>query len=98
MRSRPSRASTVVIPDGARGGAAKAGAALLPGLLVEPDIAAGTLDKLALDTGRPVEIWALYTPRRLLSAKVRVFLDMLDQLDAAQTQPKRSQTSRPNSR
>ena len=98
MGSRPSRASTVVIPDGARGGAAKAGAALLPGLLVEPDIAAGTLAMLALDTGPPVEIWALYSSRRLLSAKVRAFLDMLDQLDVAQTQPKRSQTSRSRSR
>jgi DNA-binding transcriptional LysR family regulator len=75
-----------------------AGAALLPGLLVEPDIAAGTLAMLALDAGPPVEIWALYSSRRLLSAKVRAFLDMLDQLDVAQTQPKRSQTSRSRSR
>jgi DNA-binding transcriptional LysR family regulator len=75
-----------------------AGAALLPGLLVEPDIAAGTRTMLALDTGPPVEIWALYRSRRLLSVKVRAFLDTLDQLDAAQTQPKRSQTSRSRSR
>jgi DNA-binding transcriptional LysR family regulator len=64
-----------------------AGAALLPRLLVEPDIAAGTLAMLALDTGPPVEIWALYSSRRLLSAKVRAFLDMLE-LYAAQTEPK----------
>jgi DNA-binding transcriptional LysR family regulator len=54
-----------------------AGAALLPGLLVEPEIAAGRLVALGLDAGPPVEIWALYSSRRLLSAKVRAFLDML---------------------
>ncbi|WP_159462883.1 hypothetical protein [Caballeronia telluris] len=29
------------------------------------------------DAGPPVEVWALYSSRRLLSAKVRAFLDML---------------------
>jgi DNA-binding transcriptional LysR family regulator len=50
---------------------------LLPGLLVEPDIAAGRLAVLAEEAGAPVEIWALYSSRRLLSAKVRAFMDML---------------------
>jgi DNA-binding transcriptional LysR family regulator len=54
-----------------------AGVALLPGLLVEPEIAAGRLARLGLDAGPAVEIWALYSSRRLLSAKVRAFLDML---------------------
>jgi DNA-binding transcriptional LysR family regulator len=54
-----------------------AAAALLPNLLVEPDIAAGRLTLLGVEAGAPVEIWALYSSRRLLSAKVRVFLDML---------------------
>ncbi|SAK78553.1 LysR family transcriptional regulator [Caballeronia fortuita] len=54
-----------------------AGASLLPGLLVEPDVAAGRLAKLGVDAGPAVEIWALYSSRRLLGAKVRVFLEML---------------------
>jgi DNA-binding transcriptional LysR family regulator len=54
-----------------------AAAGLLPHLLVEPDIAAGRLVTLAVDAGPAVEIWALYSSRRLLSAKVRAFLDML---------------------
>jgi DNA-binding transcriptional LysR family regulator len=53
-----------------------AAAAMLPGLLVEPDIAAGRLTLVGVETGAPVEIWALYSSRRLLSAKVRAFLDM----------------------
>lgn len=58
-----------------------AGVALLPGLLVEPDIAAGRLVMLGVDAGPPVEIWALYSSRRLLSAKVRAFLDTLQAAD-----------------
>ena len=57
------------------------GAALLPGLLVQSDIADGKLVPLGLDAGPPVEIWALYSSRRFLSAKVRAFIDMLDQAD-----------------
>ncbi|SAL45431.1 LysR family transcriptional regulator [Caballeronia peredens] len=53
-----------------------AGVALLPGLLVEPDVAAGRLALLGRETGPAVELWALYSSRRLLSAKVRAFLDM----------------------
>jgi DNA-binding transcriptional LysR family regulator len=54
-----------------------AAASLLPRLLVEPDIASGKLTMLGVEAGPPVEIWALYSSRRLLSAKVRAFLDML---------------------
>jgi len=56
-----------------------AGVALLPGLLVEPDVAAGRLVQLGVDAGPAVEIWALYSSRRLLSAKVRAFIDTLRQ-------------------
>jgi DNA-binding transcriptional LysR family regulator len=58
-----------------------AGAALLPGLLVERDVAAGRLVCWGKEAGPPVEVWALYSSRRLLSAKVRAFLDMLRGLD-----------------
>ncbi|MGQ7936015.1 LysR family transcriptional regulator [Paraburkholderia sp. D1E] len=53
------------------------GAALLPRLLVEQDVRAGRLVCWGVEAGSPVEIWALYSSRRLLSAKVRAFMDML---------------------
>ncbi|WP_434114592.1 LysR family transcriptional regulator [Paraburkholderia caffeinilytica] len=53
------------------------GAALLPRLLVEQDVQAGRLVCWGAEAGSPVEIWALYSSRRLLSAKVRAFMDML---------------------
>ena len=53
------------------------GAALLPRLLVAGDIAAGRLACWGSEDAPPVEIWALYSSRRLLSAKVRAFLDTL---------------------
>lgn len=53
------------------------GAALLPRLLVEQDVATGRLVCWGAEAGPPVEIWALYSSRRLLSAKVRAFMDML---------------------
>ncbi|WP_109479969.1 LysR substrate-binding domain-containing protein [Paraburkholderia sp. C35] len=53
------------------------GAALLPGLLAQADIESGKLVPLGLDAGPAVEIWALYSSRRFLNAKVRAFLDML---------------------
>jgi DNA-binding transcriptional LysR family regulator len=53
------------------------GAALLPRLLVEQDVATGRLVCWGAEAGSPVEIWALYSSRRLLSAKVRAFMDML---------------------
>ena len=53
------------------------GAALLPKLLVDEDIEAGRLVCWGTEDGPGVEIWALYSSRRLLSAKVRAFLDVL---------------------
>ncbi|WNC93343.1 LysR substrate-binding domain-containing protein [Paraburkholderia sp. FT54] len=56
------------------------GAARLPRLLVEQDVAAGRLVCWGAEDGPPVEIWALYHSRRLLSAKVRAFMDLLQDL------------------
>ena len=53
------------------------GAALLPRLLVAGDVAAGRLACWGSEDAPAVEIWALYSSRRLLSAKVRAFLDTL---------------------
>ncbi|MFM0261208.1 LysR family transcriptional regulator [Paraburkholderia sediminicola] len=53
------------------------GVALLPRLLVEQDVSTGRLVCWGAEAGSPVEIWALYSSRRLLSAKVRAFMDML---------------------
>lgn len=53
------------------------GAALLPKLLVNEDIEAGRLTCWGTEDGPGVKIWALYSSRRLLSAKVRAFLDVL---------------------
>ncbi|MGN8549767.1 LysR substrate-binding domain-containing protein [Bradyrhizobium sp. 13971] len=58
---------------------AGAGAALLPKLLVDDDIAAGRLAYWGTDTRPPVEIWALQSSRRLVGAKVRAFLDVVEQ-------------------
>jgi DNA-binding transcriptional LysR family regulator len=58
---------------------AGAGAALLPKLLVEEDIKRGRLALWGTDTRPPVEIWALRNSRRLVGAKVRAFLDVLEQ-------------------
>ncbi|QGZ66037.1 LysR family transcriptional regulator [Paraburkholderia acidisoli] len=60
-----------------------AGVALLPALLVETDVQAGRLVQLGVDAGPAVEIWALYSSRRLLSAKVRAFVDLLQQFGGA---------------
>jgi DNA-binding transcriptional LysR family regulator len=57
---------------------AGAGAALLPKLLVADDIAAGRLAHWGTDAGPPVEIWALQSSRRLVGAKVRAFLDVVE--------------------
>lgn len=53
------------------------GVALLPRLLVADDVAAGRLLSWGEEEAAPVEIWALYSSRRLLSAKVRAFVDTL---------------------
>ncbi|MGF6306357.1 DNA-binding transcriptional LysR family regulator [Bradyrhizobium sp. i1.8.4] len=58
---------------------AGAGAALLPKLLVDDDIAAGRLACWGTDARPAVEIWALQSSRRLVGAKVRAFLDVVEQ-------------------
>ncbi|MGD0491924.1 MAG: LysR substrate-binding domain-containing protein [Steroidobacteraceae bacterium] len=57
---------------------AGAGAALLPKMLVADDVAAGRLIRWGGQDGPAVEIWALHNSRRLVGAKVRAFLDLLD--------------------
>jgi DNA-binding transcriptional LysR family regulator len=57
---------------------AGAGAALLPKMLVADDVAAGRLAHWGTEDGPPVEIWALQSSRRLVGAKVRAFLDVVD--------------------
>jgi DNA-binding transcriptional LysR family regulator len=57
---------------------AGAGAAMLPKLLVADDIAAGRLALWGVQAGPPVELWALQSSRRLVGAKVRAFLDVVE--------------------
>lgn len=57
---------------------AGAGAALLPKLLVADDIEAGRVAYWGTHTGPSVEIWALQSSRRLIGAKVRAFLDVVE--------------------
>ncbi|AOH82624.1 LysR family transcriptional regulator [Sphingomonas panacis] len=57
---------------------AGAGAALLPKLLVAEDIAAGKLVYWGTHVGPSVEIWALQSSRRLVGAKVRAFLEVVE--------------------
>jgi DNA-binding transcriptional LysR family regulator len=57
---------------------AGAGAAMLPKLLVGVDIAAGRLAHWGTQAGPAVEIWALQSSRRLVGAKVRAFLDVVE--------------------
>jgi DNA-binding transcriptional LysR family regulator len=57
---------------------AGAGAALLPRLLVADDIEAGRIAYWGTHAGPPVEIWALQSSRRLVGAKVRAFLDVVE--------------------
>lgn len=64
---------------------AGAGAALLPKLLVEEDIASGRVAHWGTDAHPPVEIWALRNSRRLVGAKVRAFLDVLEHAFPART-------------
>ncbi len=54
------------------------GAARLPQLLVADDLAAGRLVMWGAATGRPSELWALHTSRRLPSAKVKAFINFLE--------------------
>jgi len=57
---------------------AGAGAGLLPKLLVADDIEAGRLAYWGTHAGPAVEIWALQSSRRLIGAKVRAFLEVVD--------------------
>ena len=57
---------------------AGAGPALLPKLLVADDIAAGRLDLWGIQDGPPVQIWALQSSRRLMGAKIKAFLDAVE--------------------
>lgn len=57
---------------------AGAGAALLPKLLVEDDVAAGRLVLWGVDAAPPVQVWALRNSRRLMGAKVKAFLDTIE--------------------
>lgn len=55
------------------------GASVLPKLLVEHDVRSGRLVHWGTDVQPPVEIWALRNSRRLVGAKVRAFLDVLEE-------------------
>lgn len=57
---------------------AGAGAAVLPKMLVADDIAAGRLALWGPVSEPPVELWALQSSRRLVGAKVRAFLDVVE--------------------
>jgi DNA-binding transcriptional LysR family regulator len=67
-------ASLIMIRDAVRTGI---GAAVLPLSLVAGDLRSGALVQWGDVKGKPIEIWALYPSRRLLSARVSAFLDML---------------------
>lgn len=58
---------------------AGAGMALLPKLLIADDLATGRLVKWGTEDAPPAQIWALQSSRRLISAKVRAFLEIVDQ-------------------
>jgi DNA-binding transcriptional LysR family regulator len=62
------------------------GIALLPKLLVAADIAGGRLRYWGTQAGPPVAIWALQSSRRLIGAKVRAFLDVVER-DVMQAPP-----------
>jgi DNA-binding transcriptional LysR family regulator len=57
---------------------AGAGAAVLLNLLVADDVAAGRLAYWGTHDGPPVENWVLQSSRRLVAAKVRAFLDVVE--------------------
>ena len=67
-------ASLMMVRDAVRAGV---GAARLPISLVSHDIADGTLVLWAEVDAPDIALWALYPSRRLLSARVSAFLDML---------------------
>ena len=67
-------ASLIMIRDAVRTGI---GAAVLPLSLVAGDVRSGALVQWGDAKGKPIEIWALYPSRRLLSARVSAFLEFL---------------------
>ncbi|WP_149195743.1 LysR family transcriptional regulator [Luteimonas suaedae] len=67
-------ASLIMIRDAVRTGI---GAAVLPLSLVAGDLRSGVLVHWGDVKGRPIEIWALYPSRRLLSTRVSAFLEFL---------------------
>lgn len=66
--------SLVMVRDAVRTGI---GASCLPISLVSHDLAAGTLVHWGDLVGPEIALWALYPSRRLLSARVSAFLDLL---------------------
>lgn len=68
--------SLIMIRDAVRAGA---GAARLPLSLVSRDIASGRLAHWGDVAGSDITLWALYPSRRLLSARVSAFIDLLRQ-------------------
>ncbi len=66
--------SLLMVRDAALAGA---GAALLPRSLAGADIEAGRLALWGAAEGREVAVWALHASSRLVSAKVRAFVDWL---------------------
>jgi len=66
--------SLVMVRDAVRAGV---GAARLPVSLVSHDLAAGRLVHWGDVDGPEIVLWALYPSRRLLSARVSAFLDLL---------------------
>jgi DNA-binding transcriptional LysR family regulator len=68
--------SLVMIRDAVRAGA---GAARLPLSLVLGDLASGRMTSWGDLAGSDISLWALYPSRRLLSARVSAFLELLRQ-------------------
>lgn len=66
--------SLIMIRDAVRTGV---GAAVLPLSLVAGDLRTGALVHWGDGKGPPIEIWALYPSRRLLSTRVSAFLEFL---------------------
>lgn len=56
---------------------AGAGAAMVPLAIVADDVAAGRLVQWGASTHPPVEVWVLHASRRLVSTKVRAFVDFI---------------------
>lgn len=68
--------SLLMVHEAVRAGV---GVAMLPKLLVEEDVRLGKLVHWGTDDRRSVEIWALRNSRRLVGAKVKAFLEVLEQ-------------------